>query len=835
MSTETARKKIKILCVDDEEDILNLLKKSISMLGYEVLTSRNVDEAISLIQKESSHLGLVLSDYSMDIKNGFDLRKQMLTEYDHIPFVLISGNITKNSLQEYPDLKIADFVAKPFHHKDLLEIISIQSKERIASIRDEEEIKESFLADAEMLVEEMESLILKLENDTTNSDILNRLFACAHTIKGTSGFFKPSTIYQFMHKYEDFISTLRKNEGLLNSRAIQVLLRGLDQLKGLLTTLRDSNFPTNSLEDLISIFSIQSETENEPKEGQGIKNIDHSGKQTDELRVSLSALDKFMETSGEITVLRNMIAKVFQTIESEENLNPNFSILSELMSEMHKSVELLQDNMADIRKVSLHQVTRPLLRVVRDLSTKLRKQIHLVIKGDELRVDHTIVEALNKCLIHLVRNSADHGIEAPKERTDSNKPAHGTICLSFHETNNEIIAKLSDDGRGIHVEQVAKKAIERGILTEDEAKNKSEAQIQALIFAPGFSTAEVISDVSGRGIGTDMVRQTILDAGGKLNLQSIYGKGTEFELKLPLPKSVQIINSLIVKAQGQTIAIPQENVQRIVDLQYSSVIDKIRTIGDRIFLLTESGLVPVLSLKDIIKIQSRGTPTPPALLIILANLEKQTFCLGVDLVLGSEDTVMKPVGTWFEKLTIYKAATFMADGTVGVILDIQNISKNFISENEKTLLQPAMDSSAQAQQTHEYLSFTLGRDQIYALPKEEILRVEDITASKIHYIGPQASLIFNDKAIPLFDLEDLFKVEPESAEAEPKHLVIVLQEANSGVCFAALVRYVGDLLEVQDSNSPAFFVDNEPVHLLNNQALRVLTCTSILSKVSFKF
>lgn len=592
----------KILCVDDEPALVDLISEIVSHLGFEVLTALNAEDAFEIVERESARLALVLSDHSMPGKSGFELRQMMLENHKQVPFVLVSGQVSRETALEAIELKISGFLAKPFQRRDLEQMIAAQSKDRVASILEEDELREGFVNDAEMLINEMENLLLALENDLESTEGLDRLFACAHTIKGASGFFKPNTIHQFVHRFEDYLSPFKKGEHPLDATGVQTLLSGLDTIKELIRALAEQTTPPQ-LETLVKVFEVDREKSAAPAGEVKTRTETAPGpkaqKAEDEIRVPINVLNEFMETSGEITVLRNMVNKVLQGMEVTRGDDANVAMLTELMSEMHKSISFMQDKIEDLKKVPVSHLVRPLNRTLRDLCGSLRKQIQLGIDGEQLRVDHHLAEVLGKCLIHLLRNAADHGIEAPEARVAAGKAEQGHLQIAFSETTEQVLVRITDDGKGIDAARIKQKALEKQLITPEEAARKTDDEIRLLIFEAGFSTAEQVSDVSGRGVGMDMVRQTIADAGGRVELKSVVGQGTELTLRLPVPKSVMIINALLIRFKDQTYALPQDSVDRIVTLEEPGVFERLKMIGDVVFGESQGRLDPILGLGEL--------------------------------------------------------------------------------------------------------------------------------------------------------------------------------------------------------------------------------------------
>ena len=282
------------------------------------------------------------------------------------------------------------------------------------------------------------------------------------------------------------------------------------------------------------------------------------GKKSDDdvIKVPTKILNEFMELSGEITVIRNTVNKLVSNLQKELTGNPDLYLLAEFLEEMHKINSSMQSKITELRKVSLKNIYRTFPRTVRDLNLSLGKQIDLKIFGDELRVDTKLAQVLKNSLIHVIRNSADHGIESAEKRRANNKEGKGTINLRSFEAGDDVIVEVEDDGGGIDSSRIASRAVEKNLYTVDEVNRLTEKQVFKIIMEPGFSTAAQVTDISGRGVGMDMVKSSVESIGGKIDIDSQLGQGTKFSLKLPIPKSVMIIQSLLVRIGQREFNVP---------------------------------------------------------------------------------------------------------------------------------------------------------------------------------------------------------------------------------------------------------------------------------------
>lgn len=763
MENKAGAKPTYIICVDDEPELAEAYAKVAASLGFEPLLATSGEEALAHLEKFSRRTVLVVSDYQMPGMNGLELRKKMLSGHGQVPFVLTSGHISKEEALKSIELKISGFLAKPFHTEAIRNLITESAKERIASLREEDDLVNGFISDAENLIEEMESLLLGLEAQPADIDTINRIFAIAHTIKGASGFFQPKTIHRFTHAYEDFLTPYKRNATPVPPSAMAVLLKGLDVIKSLLTPLRDGTPESTSLEELLEIFkAAPAESEaaaasNDPaKPAEGKAGV--SSRPREEVKVPFAILDSFMELSGEITVIRNMINKLVRALEKDSPGNRNVALLSELLDEMHKINGQMQDKIVDLRKVGCKQIYRPLKRAVRDLATALGKEVDLQTKGEDIRVDTSIAEILSNSLIHMVRNCVDHGLEATAARTAAGKPAMGSIVIETRESNQEVLVTIQDDGKGIDTEVIRKKAVEKNLFTAERAQAMSEKELQAVIFDSGFSTAAKVTDVSGRGVGMDMVKKAVTGGGGRIEIDSQVGKGTSFRLCIPIPRMVTIISSLLVRAGNHLLAIPQENLSRLVAVPEAVRAKSIRSPHGADLLIAGEDLVPIINLDAVLngarENYFRITEKSGDCQFAIVNCERGQFAILVTQIHDAEDTVVKKLGRDLKELSLFRGATFLGDGAVGLILDISELVRftGIAASGQNAKIRQEIEELSTARSL---LLLEIDQPGIFGIYLEDIFRLETFPAAQIQLSGNVPVIIYRGDTCPIFGLDEL--------------------------------------------------------------------------------
>jgi two-component system chemotaxis sensor kinase CheA len=388
------------------------------------------------------------------------------------------------------------------------------------------------------------------------------------------------------------------------------------------------------------------------------------------IRVDVKKLDDLMDLAGELVLAKNRLVRL-ANIVSEQNENDDISdSLSNISSQITLVTTDLQMAIMKTRMVEIGKVFNKFPRVVRDICRDLNKEVNLVIEGAETELDKSIVEEINEPFVHLIRNAIDHGIESPSERIQKGKNKIGTLKLSASQEGNHIVISVEDDGRGMDKEKIKQKAIENGIITEQEASLMSENDIFNLVFLPGFSTANQVSSISGRGVGMDVVKTNIEKLNGIITIKSQPNIGTKIIIKIPL--TLAIIQSLLVKVAGSLFAIPLANVIETVRIALSDI----EHVQNKDVLRLRGSIVPLVYLGDILRIsQGKKTLNKDEIYVVIVSSAEKQLGLVVDALVNQEEVVIKPLGNYLGKVKSIAGATIMGDGSVALILDVVSIVK----------------------------------------------------------------------------------------------------------------------------------------------------------------
>jgi len=397
------------------------------------------------------------------------------------------------------------------------------------------------------------------------------------------------------------------------------------------------------------------------------------------IRVDVKRLDQLMNLIGELVLAKNRLIKIYNDVEERYEGEKFLEELNQVVSSISIVTTDLQISVMKTRMLPIGKVFNKFPRLVRDLARELGKKVKLIIEGEDTELDKSIIEEIGDPLVHMIRNSVDHGIEPPEERVKLGKPEEGTVWLKAYNEGNMIVIEIKDDGRGMDPQKLKQKAIEKGIITPAEAENMNDKEAFMLIFKPGFSTASKITNVSGRGVGMDVVKTNIEKLNGIIEVDSIPGKGTTFKLKIPL--TLAIIQALLVASQEDLFAVPLSNVIETVRI----VEEDIYTIEGRSVLKLRNEVLPLVNMADIFNIEKILIPEK-YLYVVILGLGATKVGLIVDRFIGQEEIVIKSLGEFLKGLPGIAGATIRGDGRVTLIVDVASLMKLAKETHNKKLV-----------------------------------------------------------------------------------------------------------------------------------------------------
>ncbi len=497
------------------------------------------------------------------------------------------------------------------------------------------------------------------------------------------------------------------------------------------------------------------------------------------IRVNVDTLEHLMTMVSELVLTRNQLLEI-----SRRNEDTEFKVPLQRLSNVTAE---LQEGVMKTRMQPIGNAWQKLPRIVRDLSSELHKQIELEMHGADTELDRQVLDLIKDPLTHMVRNSADHGLETPAERAAAGKPEQGTIRLSAYHEGGHIIICIADNGRGLNTEKIKAKAVANGLVTEAELEKMTEAQIHKFIFAPGFSTAASVTSVSGRGVGMDVVRTNIDQIGGTIDIKSVAGEGSSVTIKIPL--TLAIVSALIVEAGGDRFAIPQLSVVELVRARANSE-HRIERIKDTAVLRLRNKLLPLMHLKKLLKIDDGSSSDPENGFIVVTQVGSQTFGIVVDGVFHTEEIVVKPMSTKLRHIDMFSGNTILGDGAVIMIIDPNGIAKALgASGNASHEIndENAAQRANAAEQLTSLLVFRAGSDQPKAVPLGLVTRLEEIAADKIELSNGRYMVQYREQLMPLVQMNG---VSVQTSGTQP-----ILVFADDGRSMGLVVDEIIDIVE----------------------------------------
>jgi len=515
----------------------------------------------------------------------------------------------------------------------------------------------------------------------------------------------------------------------------------------------------------------------------------------DTIRVPVGLLDSLMNLVGELVLIRNQVLQYNDTSADAgfQNLSQRLSIVTtELQNEVMKT-----------RMQPIGNILTKFQRVVREVSHKLGKKVNLVLEGTDTELDKTLIEAVKDPLAHIVRNAVDHGLEMPEDRLSSGKNEAGQISIRSYHEGGQVIVEVSDDGRGLSRDKIEKKAIEKGLVTQEQCSRLSDREIHNLIFSSGFSTVEKVSDLSGRGVGMDVVRTNIEKIGGMVDLTSEEGKGMAVRLKIPL--TLAIVPALIVKSGKERFAIPQVKLVELVRVESGSP-HGIQMLQDRPVFQLRGDLLPLVSLNETL---GYGTASEDidaqnmtgVVNIVVLNADNSLFGLIVDSIEDSIDIVVKPLSNFLKNLEVYAGATVMGDGSVSLTLDIAGLAGQLklfgdVVESQELSKVKEEQSSENVTEAVEYLVIDVGATGKYAIPLCQVNRLEEFKIEDIEMSGAQRVVRYRDSILPIVSISKYLGIEEEEdkSAAEEKEKLSVIVVGKSNRLFGLEVKQILDVL-----------------------------------------
>lgn len=671
----------------------------------------------------------------------------------------------------------------------------------------------------EFLLESFENLsnineeLTRYEKNSNDNELLNAIYRKVHTLKGSASFLGFKKLESITHIVENTLDQVRDNVFKITATMMDVILEAFDACYDLLKSVEEKGEePNTDISTLLEKLKFASENEDEvvakeskpmlgdmvfpnkketvpqmkgpvkavkieeknvnptmvlsspepvhdeglnsknPNDEQNQKSQSHINDST--VRVNVKLLDKIMNVVGELVINRNQILQFSKKNEDAE--------LNRFAQELNVITTELQTDIMTTRMQPVGLVFTKFERIVRDLSRAQSKKIKMDIQGQDTELDKTLIEVIKDPMTHLVRNSIDHGIESPEERKKRGKNETGILAIKAYHEGGQVIIEIADDGNGINTKKVLEKAIAKGLVTEEESLKLSHQKIVNFIFHPGFSTAEKVTNISGRGVGMDVVKSNIEKIGGEVEVFSKEGFGSTFKLKIPL--TLAIVPALVIMSGNETFAIHQKNLVELVMFEDSDL-EKIEKIHGNEFFRLRGELIPLFRLNNVLKMPKTDTTNHVTNIVVL-RAEGFDYGLIVDHVLDTQEIVVKPLSRKLKNQSLYAGATIMGDGRVALIIDcygFYNVVEHAHSTQEVVKEHKLDNGDNVNSDLQEYLLCSLGDKARYAIPLCLINRLEEFKPSSIEWSGHQGIVRYREEAMPLLNIEKLLALDNKSA------------------------------------------------------------------------
>ena len=690
-----------------------------------------------------------------------------------------------------------------------------------------------FIAETREMLEASGGEIIAWEADPADRARIDTIFRFVHTVKGNCGFFDFPRLASLSHAAEDALADCRAARRDPDHALVSAVLAIIDRIALMVDAIEaGEEFPEGGDEALIAAVNETGDAceQDEADEGEESPNpllhapasalIDRSedpagpaARRADiaqrTIRLPVELLDRVMSGVSDMVLARNDLAHRLRQAGNQPTIDGPFERLTSILSDV-------RDAITRMRMQRIETLFGVLPRLVRDLSAELGKQVMVDIDGGDVELDREMIETIRDPLTHLIRNAIDHGIEPPTARLAGGKREIGLLAIAARQAGNTIAIVISDDGRGLDEERIATKALATGLITHAERSAMSRDKLLNLIFEPGFSTAETVSNVSGRGVGLDVVRQNLERVGGSIKVASVPGQGTQFTLQIPL--TLSIIAGLTVEVGPQRFAIPQSYVEEIVQAS-AEALDFTR-MGEAALVTFRGNRIPCLLLADVLGLTS-GDGRHELTLVLLRLVSGDLFALVVDRIHSHGDLVVKPLAPAVMKSGLYAGSTLLDDGQPVLLLDVTNIAArhDLVSDGRARVLQPVEDDAAAAQNAARAMLFTDFAGRRSALRLELVQRIETAPMTAINRSAARPRVVIDGMILPLVGMPD----------APLKGEKLRLLRLSDGACeLLHAVREVEDAIELTSALVPVpedplveaiTLVEGKPVALLDAHEL----------------
>jgi two-component system, chemotaxis family, sensor kinase CheA len=786
-----------------------------------------------------------------------------------------------------------------------------QNPERDAAVAELDEMVGEFLLESHEGLDRMDQDLLVLERDPGSPEAIARIFRTMHTIKGTCGFLGFNTTEALAHAAESLLGGLRDGDFAVTPEIVTALLSAGDAVRGILAEIQSTGsegaqkhaeviatlgrLGATKRQTAVRVRAAVRRTSTgaspaakrrrtpararrpkpagEPAPKKGAAPRDETPAETHTvgdapIRVDVGLLDGLMTLVGELVLARNQILQR-TTVQQDRVLSNTAQRLDAITTELQEGIMRTR-----MQPIGTLWVKYP--RLARDLALECGKQVRIRTEGEHTELDRSLIEAVRDPLIHLVRNSIDHGIEPAADRKKTGKPQDGTVLIrAFHE-GGQVVVEVADDGSGIDPARLRAKAVESGHISIEAAEQMSDREALNLIFLPGFSTAEHVTKVSGRGVGMDVVRTNVERVGGNIDMQSRPGEGTTFKIKIPL--TLAIIPALLVTAAGERYAIPQVSLLELVRIEAEDVARAIETIQGAPVYRLRGRLLPLVSLaaelgeagaqeraRRAAQTEIRGADEAAgpdatfedspakdwhdhddgAVNIVVLQADDRRFGLLVDRISDSAEIVVKPLGRDLKGIGVFAGATIMGDGRVGLILDVMGLAHraHVVDQiHDRAPIEELIRGDAAKENTTALLLFSDATGGRMALALDLVDRLEEFPTSLVERSGPETVIQYRDEILPLVDVSGLLpesrrtprsgseRLRTDSGVPIDQETIQVLVHRRNGRLIGVVVERIIDIVEATMDLQPAGRPGVAGTLVIHERVTEVLDLPTLLAK-----
>jgi two-component system chemotaxis sensor kinase CheA len=726
-----------------------------------------------------------------------------------------------------------------------------------------DEILTEFALEAREILDQLDSDFVLLEASPTDKKLIGNIFRGLHTLKGSSGFFSFKRLEKISHAGESLLGKIRDGQLSLDLNKSNVLLQMIDVLRIIIEGIEknkaepagedtalissignlsrgneeviNDNASVNLVADLnqaipdvaiIQADAIGAEVSsnlsiNENLNTPPAQEIQETQENNTPVRINLDTLDKLMNLASEMVLARNRLLPFADNSADLQFTNTVHSI--DLLT-----LEL-QERMMKMRMQSISHVWSKFPRLIRDAANQTNKKVTLIQNGADTEIDRSLLDAIRDPLMHIIRNSVDHSIEEPDVRIRKGKPDTGQIILNASHQNGMILIEVSDDGAGINLELIKRRAIERKLISPEIASQLSKSELIDLIFQPGFSTKEAVSNLSGRGVGMDVVKTNITNIGGTIDITSEPDMGTQIQLKIPL--TLAIIPALFITCADQVFAIPENRIIELVKLSPTSQADEFQNFhGIPVFKLRNQ-LLPLIYLDKVLELKATTSTLDDDIYIVLLQSGSTYFGLAVASVDNIQDIVVKPLGGTLNDIPYFAGATIMGNGRVSLILDIDNIAlhSGFSKQDLSTLNKEKQLDTNPPIEMMGILVFEIAGLERMAIPLDRLRHIDILDLEQTQMQGDKQVIYLNEELFYVIQLNQFVNGADTQHFSKSKHVPALTCVSNQRL-YSLVVEHVVEIIQVPkqliESATPQKGIEGYAIW--NDQVINILDLDEIL-------